>query len=172
MSRKRIYILLVVLTCLLSVTLTRLGLFSTSDSDIIQVINKVFAGNSILVNSTGGIELDKVTIQILGETVFEKGKYLNNIKDTYGGPNFDVFYDDKLIGTVYHYNTNDWYVNQFKFDFYFEDNHPRFICKSKWKNWDSCVYIWIAECVDSVEYKSFDSEGKIIRKWMKETTNR
>ena len=80
--------------------LFRVGTFRGSDSDILQVLNKILVGNSMIVNTSSDIELEKIKINISfsDKVVFENGIFNNNIGEHYGGPNFDVYYENKLIG--------------------------------------------------------------------------
>ena len=163
MKRKNIIILSIALICICGIIIIRVGLFRKSENEILQVFNKVFAGNSLTVNQTDSIDINKITILISDKVVFQGGHFLNNIEDEYGGPNFDIFYGDKLIGKAFHYNTNDWYVNKYVFNFFIEKCQTRFTFESMGKNFLSDEYLWIHQLGDSLDYESFKSiELKLI----------
>ncbi len=142
--------------------IVRRGMFRKSESDILQALNKIFIGNEMVVKTSQSLKLEKVKITSSEKTVFENGKFLNNFEESYGGPNFDVFYDGNLIGKAFHDNTNDWYVNEFIFTF-FELNGKvkfNFITNGKDRNGDE-GYIWI----EKNNFKSFKTNGKLINQW-------
>lgn len=126
-------ILLFVIVGILGIFIVfRIGIFRNSNSDLFQVLNKIFVGNKIIVKTSSNIELEKIKINIAYSdmTVFESGKFNNNIEDAHGGPIFDVLYENILIGRALHYNTNDWYVNEFVFNFFMDKNNPKFTFKT------------------------------------------
>ena len=144
------------------------GIFRKSESDILQALNKIFIGNEMIVKTSQSLKLEKVKIKIASseKSVFENGKFLNNLEESYGGPNFDVFYDGNLIGKALHDNTNDWYVNEFIFNF-FELNGKvkfNFITNGKDRNGDE-GYIWIEKNMDKLNFQSFEPNGKLINQW-------
>ena len=125
----KIFIILIGLVfSILFFTIFRIGVFRKSESDFIQVINKALVGNKIKVKTTPEIDIDNIKINIAfsEKSVFINGKFLKNIEEAYGGPSFDIYYDNILIGRALHYNTNNWYVNEFIFKFFKEDNQIKF----------------------------------------------
>ena len=142
--------------------LFRVGTFRGSDSDILQVLNKILVGNSMIVNTSSDIELEKIKINISfsDKVVFENGIFNNNIGEHYGGPNFDVYYENKLIGRALHYNTNDWYVNEFIFVFFIDNNQPKFTFKTNGRtNGFGEGYIWISKN-DTLYFEPFKPNGE------------
>ena len=140
----------------------KIGLFRSSNNDIIQVLNKIFAGNEIIVSGTSEINLDAVLIKIAysDKVVFQNNKFNDNIGKEYGGPIFDVFYNEALIGRGLHYNTNNWYVNRFVFDFFRKNNDVKFTFKTIGKSSGGQEgYIWIDSINNTDSFKSFTSKG-------------
>lgn len=143
---KKRNIILLSIICVLTGTfiLFRIGTFRDSDNNILQMLNKILIGNSMIIYTSSDIELEKIKIIISfsDKVIFENGIFNNNIGEHYGGPNFDVYYENELIGRALHYNTNDWYVNEFVFNF-FTNNKPRFTFKTIGKDYGfEEGYIW------------------------------
>lgn len=141
-------VLLSIILFILILRIFKIGIIRDSKSDFIQIINKVFVGNQIIVTTSSDLSLQnvKITIANSGEVVFENGSFKDNIWEIYGGPVFDVYYQDRLVGHAFHDNTNDWYVNEFIFHF-FKINHQirfNFTTHGKDKYGDE-GYDWIEE---------------------------
>ena len=146
----------------------RIGILRDSESDFVQILNKIFAGNEVIVRAASNVELKKISINIAfsDRVVFENEKFNNNIGESYGGPIFDIYYENKLIGRALHDNTNDWYVNKYVFDFFNENNQTKFTFKSIGKNkYGENGYIWINTTNDSIYFESYTTNGRLIRKW-------
>ncbi len=144
------------------------GVFRKSESDILQILNNVFLGNEMIVHTSNGLKLDKVKIKMASseKIVFINGKFKNNIEESYGGPNFDVYYDEIHIGKGLHDNTNDWYVNEFIFNFFKLNGKVKFNFISNGKNKSGEEgYIWIEKEKEMSYYQSFTSSGELINKW-------
>jgi hypothetical protein len=102
----------------------------------------------------------------------KNGKFKNNIGESYGGPIFDVYYENNLIGKALHDNTNDWYVNEFSFNFFKHNGKVKFnfITNGKDKNGDE-GYVWIDSENGKVNFQSFAPNGKLINKWSENKTS-
>ena len=127
---KTIRIILLWWTVLLTLLLwiVKSGILRRSDNDFLQFLNKVFIGNQIIVTTTSDLALEKVKITLADskETIFENMIFKDTIWEVYGGPIFDIYYEDMLLGRAFHDNTNDWYVNEFIFHVFKVNNKIRF----------------------------------------------
>ena len=152
----------------LVIMLFRFELFRNNHNDFLQKLNKVFVGNEMKITTRQDIDVNKIKINLAfsDKTVFEHNQFLNNIGEQYGGPIFDVYYDNLLIGRALHDNTNDWYSNEFLFDFYKDGNKIKFKFKTNGKDKEGEEgYIYIEKSNDSLNFESYDSNGKLINKW-------
>ncbi len=153
---------------ILVIMLFRLGTFRNSQNDFLQILNKVIIGDEMKVRS--GIDIDKnkikINLAVSEKKVYEQNHFLDNIGEQYGGPFFDIYYDNQIIGQALNYNTNDWYTNEFVFDFYKEANRIKFKFKTNGRdNSGADGYIYIEKINDSLSYESYDTKGKLINKW-------
>lgn len=168
MTRKIKVVISFLAGIILVILIFRVGLFRSSDNDFVQILNKVLIGNEMYVNTSKEIDRNKIKINLAfsDKIVFEQNKFLNNIGECYGGPIFDVYYDNLLIGRALHYNTNDWYTNEFIFDFYKEGKRIKFKFKTNRSNKNGAEgYIYIKKANDSLSFESYDSNEKLINKW-------
>ena len=144
------------------------GVFRKSENDALQVFNKIFIGNEMIVKTSNELELAKVKIKNTSseKIIFENEKFKNNIGENYGGPIFDIYYDEILIGKALHDNTNDWYVNEFIINFFKLNGKVKFnfITNGKDKNGYE-GYIWIEKENNKLKYQSFKPSGKLINSW-------
>ncbi len=165
MNKKPVIIIIGLIGILL---IFQTGVFRNSNSDILQFMNKVFVGNKMIVKTSEDIQEEKIRINIISsdKVVFNNKKFLDNIGDVYGGPNFDVYYEDKLIGRALHHNTNDWYVNEFVFKFFSDNNQMKFTFETNGKSsGGEAGYIWINKINDTLKFESYKTSGKLINKW-------
>ncbi len=165
--RHRIIFILIILLITV-IVLFRVGLFRTSQIDLIQVFNRYIVGNSMNVKCSNDLIKEKIKINIAWsyKTVYEHEHFLDNIDDIYGGPIFDVYYDNVLIGRALHDNTNDWYTNEFEFNFFSLNNQIKFTFKTKGRDKNGEEgYIWIKKVNDTLYYESYEPNGKLINKW-------
>lgn len=146
----------------------RIGFFRNSGNDFIQFLNKILVGNEMRVNASNEIDINKIRINLVfsHKIVFEHNHFLDNIANYYGGPVFDVYYKDMLIGRAFHDNTNNWYTNKFDFDFYKERERIKFKFKTygRDKNGEE-GYTNIEKLNDCSIFESYDHDGKLINKW-------
>jgi len=148
--------------------LFRFGLFRNSQSDFIQILNKVIVGDVMKVKANNDIDKNKIKINLAfsDKTVFENSHFFDNIGKQYGGPIFDVYYDKKLIGRAFHDNTNNWYTNEFLFNFYKEANRIKFKFNTYGRDKKGEEgYIYIEKTNDSLNFESYDQNHKLINKW-------
>ena len=146
----------------------RFGLFRTSQNDIVQLLNKILIGDQMIIETSNEIDQGKLRINLAftDKIVYEKSNFLDNIGKHHGGPEFDVYYDNNLIGRTFHFNTNDWYTNEYIFNFYKEKKQIKF--KFKCNGRDSGGgdgYIYIIKRSDSLYFESYESNGNLINKW-------
>lgn len=168
MTLKNKTLLLVPVIFLLVFSIFRIGLFRNSKNDFVQVLNKVFVGNEMIVKFSPDIDLQKIKINLAfsDKTVFEQGRFLNNIGEAYGGPIFDVYYDNLLVGRAVYDNTNEWYVNEFLFDFFRDDKQIKFTFIPNGRDkYGDVAYIWIKKTNDSLSFESYRPSGELINKW-------
>lgn len=168
MTRKNKIAISLLTSFILVIILFRFGLFRNSQNDFLQILNKVFVGDEMKLTTRQEVDEKKIKINLAfsDKTVFEHNKFLDNIGEQYGGPIFDVYYDNLLIGRALHDNTNDWYTNEFLFDFYKEANRIKFKFKTNGRdNRGEEGYIHIEKSNDSLYYESYDPNGKLINKW-------
>lgn len=173
MTSKKKFILFGITSLLILFCVFKTGAFRKSESDILQVINKLFLGNEMNVKVSNDLKIENVKIKISSseKIVFENGHFLNNIGDSYGGPIFDVYYNGTLIGKALHDNRNNWYVSEFNFTIFNLNGKVKFkfITNGKDKNGDE-GYIWIEKKGNKLNFESFDSNGKLINKWTEQKT--
>ena len=152
----------------LVIILFRIRLFRNSQNDFLQILNKVFVGDEMVVTVGQDIDENKIKINLAfsEKTVFEHNQFLDNIGKQYGGPIFDVYYDNLIIGRALHDNTNNWYTNEFIFDFYKDMNRIKFKFRTNGRDKKGEEgYIYIEKSNDSLNFESYDPSGKLINKW-------
>ena len=165
---RNIVLMSIFLVFLGTIFVFRTGIFRASESEFLQILNSVFVGNDMIVEASPEIDIQKIKINkaFTEKTVFENSEFHNNIDKVYGGPKFDVYYDSFLIGRALHYNTNDWYVNEFVFYFYKDEtNKPKFKFFTNGKSGVEEGYIWISNNYNTMLYESYDQNGHKIIKW-------
>ena len=136
-------------------------------TDFVQILYKVFVGYQMTVNYTDDINCEKIKINSAAsdKSVYKDGAFLGDIGEHYGGPSFDIYYSDNLIGRASTYNKNNWYTNKFEFDFYKENGKVRFKFKPYGpKSLEDC-YIWVDKRKDSIYYQSYEIDGRLINTW-------
>lgn len=70
------------------------------------------------LNVTGSnIDIDKVIIESIesGNVIFKKGNKVSKINNEYGETNFNIFYDNTLIGQAGIFKTNWWHIHDYYF---------------------------------------------------------
>jgi hypothetical protein len=150
--------------------IVRVGVFRESDSPFLQVLNRYILGNQLVFKCSK--EIDPALIRIHegfgGRLLYEKNRLVNPISDWYGGPFFDVYYNNQLLGMGIHDNTNNWHTNEFTFTFFVnaKEHRPQFTFDSKGKDQggEKC-YIWIRETRDSIFKESYQTNGTFINRW-------
>ena len=158
--RFEILLLLVVLTGL------RVGLFRSCDSDAIQAANTFIAGNQVEVTTSRNLDPEAVEIRGSQGVVFRRGEFLGNIAEEYGGPHFAVFYNRQKVGSTFHYNTNDWYTNEFVFHFFRDAvGRVRFTVATKGKRAPESGYIWLTRQDGGLIFDSYDQNGRHVATW-------
>lgn len=162
---KKILLIVFVLFCTIF-CIIRTGIARSSKSDFAQVLNKYFIGDEITVEASSVIddELIKITDQD-GKVFFENNEFFDNIGENYGGPIFDVYYNNKLIGKGLHDNKNDWYTSEYVFNFFKVGNKVRFKLTTIGKQGPEEGYIWIDKINNKSHYQSFESTGQLISEW-------
>ena len=56
--------------------------------------------------------------------VFEKGKFINHISNTYGWCLFEIYYKGELINEVGYNKRNSWYTNDHFFNYSIINSQP------------------------------------------------
>ena len=161
-------VIIVLLLIIVFFALINLGLLRKVEFDFVQKLNEIFVGNEMVVNTSPGIDLMEVRINLDNseKPVFINGKVTNIIKGKYIVQKFNIFYKNILIGKAAHNNTKDWYVNKFIFNFFKENDKVKFTFKSK-GNDKNAIYIWIEKENGKTIHKTYDSNGKLLIKWSK-----
>lgn len=168
MVKKRFILLSVLVVFLITILTFQYDLFRSNQNDLVQFLNRLLVGDKMIVKTRNNLEIKKVRINISNtdKIVFENNRFYNNIGNIYGGPMFDIYYDNTLLGKAFHWNTNDWYRNKFMFDVYQEQNQIKFKFKTIGKNKNGEQgYITIKDGLDSLYFESFDYDGNLINSW-------
>lgn len=131
---------ILLITCTLFVSFCLVNL-RNQDNLIGKLQNLLINQNSVLVTGIN-IDLDKVSIKCIesNRMIFENGKKVSNIENEYGGDNFEVFYDDKLIGKSGIFKTNWFHTHDYFFKILKIKNELKFDFKVKGPNQKSCYY--------------------------------
>lgn len=115
--KRQIYILLTISTVLVVFFGFKNYKFSNYDNTIYRLQCSIFNANTVTVK-TKKLDINKVVIKSIEDNkiVFEGGKETSKIKNQYGGDNFEIYYENKLIGQAGIYKTNWWYTHDYYFD--------------------------------------------------------
>jgi hypothetical protein len=148
--------------------IVRMGVFRESDSDFLQVWNRYILGNQLFIKCANEMNPNLIRIHegFGGQLLYEKNRLVNPITDWYGGPLFDVYYNNQLLGRAFHDNHNNWYTNEFTFQFFLhsKENRPQFTFDSKGKDQGGKGYLWIREIQDSILTESYETNGTLINR--------
>lgn len=137
--------------------------YSNYDSIIYRLQCLIFNENSLTVK-TKNLDIKKVVIKSIEENkiVFEDGKETSKIKNQYGGDNFEIYYDNKLVGQAGIFKTNWWYTHDYCFDLLKDNSKIIFHFQVSGPNQNSLNYKYYE--LDNFKNKSaevfYDSSGK------------
>ena len=166
MKRARQGLIIVAGITILGTVAIRSEVFRSSENDFVQMLNAGLVGNVMVVESSSQVDEDKIRINAGDKIVYGDNRFLNNIGQVYGGPVFQVYYDNELIGLAYHDNTNDWYTNKFYFRFFRVSDKIRFQFKTDGRDKKGEMgYQWITRQDAYTYHESFDPHGKLINTW-------
>lgn len=158
----KLLILYLIVTILASGLILNSSYFRNQDTIFNRLQGKFFDKNTINV-SVDDIDLDKIAIESIEENkvVFKNGKKTSKIKNQYGGDNFQVFYNNKLIGQAGIYKTNWWHTHDYFFKVFKTNTSIAFEFKVIGPDQNSLYYKHFD--MDSSTHKStetfYDSKG-------------
>jgi hypothetical protein len=162
--RKRAYsILFIILTTLTAGVILNSSAFRNKDNILNRIQCIIFNKNTISVSTTK-INVDSIKIESMeeGKVVFKDGKMTSNIKNQYGGDNFKIFYNEKLIGQAGIFKTNWWHTHDYHFNILRTKNNITFYFKVEGPDRKSLYFKHFE--IDSLNRKSteifYNSKGK------------
>lgn len=109
---------------LFSIILLFVTLIITKKTTFFYQIRELYSPNKIIVEAINPLQTQKVTITWISElspvkdTLYLNGKNLNKIFKEYGKNDFEIFYDNKKIGTLSHLKLANWHGHTYKIKVY------------------------------------------------------
>ena len=125
-----------------------------NQDDLLSKLQNLLINQNTVLVTGANINLEKVSIKCIetNQMIFENGKKVSNIENEYGGDNFEVFYDNKLIGKSGIFKTNWFHTHDYFFKINKLKNDLIFEFKVKGPNQKSCYYTNIT--FDTIQNRS------------------
>jgi hypothetical protein len=107
-------ILFIILTILTAGLILNSNAFRNQDTILNRIQCMFFNKNTISISATD-INPDSIVIESIEENkvVFKGGKMISKIKNQYGGDNFNILYNKKLLGQAGIFKTNWWHTHEY-----------------------------------------------------------
>ena len=115
--KKLIFILVILVAFVVSIFLIKVAKVRNQDNLLNRFQCIFFDKNTINVSGIN-VDLQKIVISSVEEDkiIFKNGQKTSGIKNEYGGDNFKIFYNKKLIGQAGIFKTNWWHTHDYFFE--------------------------------------------------------
>lgn len=156
-------ILFIILTILTAGLILNSNAFRNQDTILNRIQCMFFNKNTISISATD-INPDSIVIESIEENkvVFKGGKMISKIKNQYGGDNFNILYNKKLLGQAGIFKTNWWHTHDYYFKVFRTNTSISFDFNVEGPDHKSLCFNHFE--IDSLNRKSteifYDSKGK------------